>query len=331
MASGRSGYSLTAFGQTPLPHGAVVDGEIRDPAPVSEAIARVVKRTRARSKGAYVAVANQRVVVRHIDLPFMPDKEFRSAIRFQVADHIPMPIEDAELDHRVVEEYVTDDDQHMMRVQLMAAARDMVETFVDTVAAAGVEPLGVDLTPFAIARSVSATARGEEGRSGAEAVVDVGAGVTNIVVHHNGEPRFVRILLIGGDEATDGLAGDLELGFEEAEAIKLDLGRGVGSREATRIVDRRVGALVEEIRGSLDYYQSHEGGDEISSILLSGGGSLTPGFLPRMQESSRAHVGRARPLAGVATGKSKLTDDQLDQVEPFAAAAVGIAMGAQRR
>ena len=331
VASSRGGNALTAFAQVPLPHGAIVDGEIQDHETVATAISQVVKRAKARTKRAYVAIANQRVVVRQIDLPFMPEKEFKASIRFQIADHIPMSVEDAEIDHRIVEEYVTEDNQHLMRVQIMAAARDMVEGLVDTVARAGVEPVGVDLTPFAIARAASASARGEEGQSGAEAVVDIGAGVTNLVVHHNGEPKFVRILLIGGDDATTGLVSDLDLGFEEAEATKLDLGRGVGSPEASRIVERRVGALVDEIRGSLDYYRSGEESVEVSSILVSGGGSLTPGFMNKMQESSQAEVRRAEPLARMTTDKSGLSNDQVDQIEPFITAAVGIALGARRR
>jgi type IV pilus assembly protein PilM len=315
----------------PLPHGAVVGGEIQDQETVADAISQVVKRAKARSRRAYVAIANQRVVVRQIDLPFMPEKEFRASIRYQIADHIPMSVEDAELDYRVIEEYMTEDNQHLMRIQIMAAARDMVEGFVDTVAKAGIEPIGVDLTPFAIARAASAAARGEQGQSGAEAVVDVGAGVTNIIVHHNGEPKFVRILLIGGDDATNGLVSDLEIEFEEAEAVKLDLGRGVGSAEATRTVERRVGALVDEVRGSLDYYRSQEESVDLSSILVSGGGSLTPGFMNKMQESDRAEVRRAEPLAGMTTDRSGLSDEQVDQIEPFMAAAVGIALGTRRR
>lgn len=331
VARGRRADSLKAFAQIPLPQGAVSDGEIRDPGAVSEAISQVFKRARIRTKRAHLAVANQRVIVRHVDLPYLPDKEFRSSLRFQVADHIPMPVEDAELDYRVVEEFMTEDDQHMMRVQLMAAARDMVESFVEVVAGAGIEPQGVDLTPFAVARAVSPAARGEEGMAGAEAVVDVGAGVTNILVHHNGEPRFVRILLIGGEDATAGLVGRLGLTYEEAEATKLDLGRGVGSPDAAHIVGDRVAALVDEIRGSIDYYLAQEDAVEISSIVVSGGGSLTPGFATRMQAAFDAPIRRGEPLASLATERSGLSQEQIEAVEPVAAAAVGIALGALAR
>jgi type IV pilus assembly protein PilM len=239
-----------------------------------------------------------------------------------------MPVEDAQLDFQVIGDYTTDAGEHMMRVLLVAAATDMVEGFVGAAAGGGVEAAAVDLTPFAVARAVSPAARGEVGMAGSEAVVDVGAGVTNIVIHHNGEPRFVRILLVGGDDATSALADELGVSFDEAEALKLDLGRGVGSPETQQVLAARVDALVDEIRGSIDYYMSQEESEPLASVLLTGGGSLTPGLQDRLEQAVRLEVQRARPLEELEVGRSGLTAEQVAQVEPVIAAALGLAMGA---
>lgn len=328
VSSGRGGYALTAYGQIPLIPGSVVDGEIRDPGAVSEAISRLWKRSKLRSKKVVIGLANQRVVVRQVELPFLEEKELRSSIQFQVAEHIPMPVEEAELDFQVLSEYTTDEGEHMMSVLLVAAASDMVERFVDTVQTAGLEVVGVDLTPFAVARAISPAARGEEGIAGAQAIVDVGAGVTNIIVHVGGEPRFVRILLVGGDDITAALARELNVDQEEAEAIKLDLSKGVGSMDARRILSREVDSLVEEIRGSIDYYNSREEGETVATVLLTGGGSRAQGLLQKMETSLRTTVEPASPLHEF---KSKLSEEQLDQIEPVLAAAMGLSMGEAAR
>lgn len=325
----RSGGTLSAFSQVPLPAGAVVDGEVRDADAVSAAISQLWKRAKLRSKRVVVGVSNQRVVVRQVDLPFLEEKEFRSSLKFQVADQIPMPVEDAELDYEIIEDFQTEDGEHVMRVLLVAAATDMVDSFLNAVAQAGLEPVGVDLTPFAIARAVSPTVRGEEGAPGAEAVVDVGAGVTNVVVHAGGEPRFVRILLVGGEDVTQSLSTELGIEPEEAEALKLDLS-GSGSGKADDIMRSRVQALVNEIQGSLDYYSSLEHALNVHSVIVTGGGSLTPGFMQQMQSVSRVEIRRGRSIS-VLGNKSGLSDDQLTHVEPVAAAAVGLAMGAVGR
>ena len=159
---------------------------------VSDAIAQLWKRGRLGPKRAVVGVASQRVIVRQVDLPYLEPKELRQSLSFQVADHIPMPVEEAELDYQVLEEYSAEGGERMIRVLIVAAATDIVEGLVSAARGAGIDPAGVDVAPFAVARAVSPVARGEEGMAGAEAVIDVGAGVTNIVVHYNGEPRFVR-------------------------------------------------------------------------------------------------------------------------------------------
>lgn len=327
VGGGRGEASLLSFAQVALPQGAVVDGEIQDAGPVSEAIAQLWKRAKIRGKRAILGVSNQRVVVRQVDLPYLEEKEFRSSLRFQAADYIPMSVEDAQLDFIVIDDYTTESQEHMMRVLLVAAATDMVDSFVTAASAGGVEATGIDLTPFAIARAVSASARGEMGVAGSEAVIDVGAATTNILIHHNGEPRFVRILLVGGDDATKALSEELGLSYEEAEATKLDLGRGVGPDKARTLLTREVSALVDEIRGSLDYYLSQEDSEPVSSIVLTGGGSLTSGLTERLEQTLKTQVQVASPLAQMNVKRSGLTDEQVVQIEPVAAAAIGLALG----
>ena len=330
MSSGRSGLSLIRFGQVPLPADAVVDGEVRDEGVVAEAISQLWKRAKFGTKKAVIGVANQRVVVRQVDLPYLDEKDFRSSLRFQVADHIPMPVDDAELDFEVLEDFQTPSGEHMMRVLLVAAATEMVESFVSAVSEGGIETVGVDLTPFAVARAVSPVARGESGIPGAQAVVDIGAGVTNIVVHVGGEPRFVRILLVGGDDVTEALSEELGVPTDEAEAMKMDLGFGAGSPQVEEIASRRVGSLVGEIRGSIDYYSSQDEAQPVNSVLVTGGGSLVPGLLEKLEQTLRTEVRRATALADTNISKSGLTEEQATQIEPVAAAAMGLAMGATR-
>ncbi len=331
VGGGAGSRSLLNFGQAALPVGAVVDGEIHDPGAVSEAIAQLWKRTKLKSKRAVIGVANQRVVVRQVDLPYLDEDEFRASLRFQAADHIPMSVEEAELDFVVIDDYMTQGDEHMMRVLLVAAATDMVESFVSAAAAAGVEASSIDLTPFAVARAVSPAARGESGFAGSEAVVDVGGGVTNILIHHNGESRFVRILLTGGDDLTGELAEQLGVGHDEAEALKLEIVGGVGSSQARNVLDREVDRLVEEIRGSLDYYLSQEDSEPVLSVILTGGGSLTAGLADKLERALKTTTRRGEALGELNTSKSGLTPQQIDQIQPVAAAAVGLALGGLSR
>jgi type IV pilus assembly protein PilM len=323
ITTSKRGAALSTFAQVALPSGAVVDGEIRDPGVVSEAIAELWKRARLRSKKAVIGVANQRVVVRQVEMPYLQEAELRASLPFQAGEHIPMPVEGAQLDFQIINDYLNDE-EHMMRVLLVAAEREMLETFISTASAAGIETVSVDLAPFAAARAVSSAARGEIGMDGAEAIVDVGAAMTNIVVHHNGDPHFVRILPLGGGEPTDALADHLGVTADEAEAVKTELSAGVGSTGPRRLMHEHVVELANEIRGSLDYYSASDESESLTSVILTGGGSLIPGLVEQLEASLNTQVRRATPLDDVDVSRSGLTPEQVEQIEPVAATAIGL-------
>ncbi|HSH33952.1 MAG TPA: pilus assembly protein PilM, partial [Actinomycetota bacterium] len=184
--------------QVPLPAGAVENGEVKDPDVVTEALRELWERGGFKAKRVYMGVGNQRVVVREIALPYLPEKELRASLGFQVQEFIPMAVDEAVLDYDPIGEF-EQDDRKMLRMLLVAAQRQMVDTVVSAATGAKLEPVGLDLVPFAMVRSVGTTGVGMDLEDeGDEAVIDIGAHVTNIVVHARGTVRFVRILPSGG-------------------------------------------------------------------------------------------------------------------------------------
>ncbi|MCA1712959.1 MAG: type IV pilus assembly protein PilM [Actinobacteria bacterium] len=329
LSLGKGPATLERFGQVALPVGAVRDGEVIDSDAVSAAIKQLWAQAKFSTKKVVVGVANQKVVVRQVDLPWLPVNELRKSLSFQVQDFIPMPVEQAILDFHPLEEFTNDAGGRMLRVLLVAAARDMVGSAMDAVTKAGLQPAMVDLTSFAVLRSL-VTSSGI-GTMEAEALVDVGASVTNIVVHQGGVPRFVRILLMGGADITDAVAERLGVPTEQAETVKqgngLSNGGMVESHPASRAIEQMGGAFVEEVRGSLDYYLAQPGAARIGRVVLSGGGSRLGGLVERLSAATRLPVDVARPMSVLKIGKTGLTDDQLAYVEPMVAVPVGLAMG----
>lgn len=328
---GKHGTVLERFGQVALPPGAVRDGEVLDTDAVADAVRQLWAQARFRSKRVVVGVANQKVVVRQVDLPWMPTKELRSSLAFQVQDFVPMPLDQAILDFHPLEEFTSDTGARMVRVLLVAAARDMVGNALEAVTKAGLQPSMVDLTSFALLRALAGSGSGV-GVVHAEALVDVGASVSNIVVHQGGVPRFVRILLMGGADITDAVAERLGVDGEEAESLKQSLGLTPPSGQAqahpaARAIETAGAAFVEEVRGSLDYYMGQPGSARVDRVVLSGGGSRLQGLAERLAVATRLPVEVARPMSLLTVGKTGLTDEQLAYVEPVVAVPVGLAMG----
>ncbi|HUR51635.1 MAG TPA: type IV pilus assembly protein PilM [Mycobacteriales bacterium] len=329
LSLGRGAATLERFGQVALPAGAVHDGEVVDAAAVGAALRQLWAQAKFSSKKVVLGVANQKVVVRQVDVPWLPEDELRKSLAFQVADFLPMAADEAILDFHALEEFTNDNGGRMLRILLVAAARDMVGNALAAVKAAGLDVQMVDLTSFAVLRST--VGEGAVASPSSEALVDIGASVTNIVVHQGGVPRFVRILMLGGADITSAVAERLGVPQDQAEAVKQQTGLAQApsteAHPAQRAIEASGSAFVDEVRGSLDYFMAQPGAGRIDRIVISGGGSLLAGLAERLQAATRLPVHTARPMSQLKIGKTGLTPEQLAYVEPMVTVPVGLAMG----
>lgn len=327
---GKSAITLQRFGQVALPPDAVSDGEVADTQAVAAALRRLWSEVKFSTKRVVLGVANQKVVVRQIDLPWMETEELKSALAFQVQDYIPIPVDEAILDFHPVEEFFSDSGNRMLRVLVVAAARETVGNVIAAVEKAGLKPTMIDLTSFAVIRALAELDH-IGASTEADAVVDVGARVTNIAVHQGGVPRFVRILQMGGGDLTDALAERMGVAAEEADAFKHGLGTedsvATDSHPGYRALEPVVKSFVEEIRGSIDYYLASPDAVPIRRVLISGGGSQLAGLAQRLGAATRLPVESASPLSALRVGKTGLSPDQLKLIEPIATVPVGLALG----
>jgi type IV pilus assembly protein PilM len=328
LSYGRGGITLERFGQVVLPEGVIQDGEVVDAVPVTRCLRQLWSATGFSHKRVVLGVANQRVIVRQLELPWLPPGELRASLPFQVQDLLPMPAEQAVLDFYPLEELTDGSGNRTLKGLLVAAARDTVLGNVRCAESSGLTVSSVDLTSFAVLRALGKqTAAAVE----TEALIDVGARVTNVIVHSAGLPRFVRILLMGGQDVTEAVSERLGISTSQAEAVKQQVAQA-GSPEDVAAVTRAISTtaqdFVDEIRGSLDYYAASTPGIPVERIVVSGGGSRLEGLLDRLAAATRLPVVAGDPMANLRIGRTGLDDTQLDFVKPLAAVPVGLALGA---
>jgi type IV pilus assembly protein PilM len=332
--------SVVRAAQVPLPVGAVENGEVKDVEAVAEVLRELWSPQHGgfKSRKVWMGVGNQRVVVREIALPAMPEKELRQSLGFQVQEFIPMPVDEAVLDYHLIEELEIEG-RPMLRLLLVAAQRVMVDTLVAAATSAKLEPMGLDLVPFALVRAVGATGAGMElETTGGEAVVDVGAHVTNIVVHSAGETRFVRILPSGGRDITLAIARGMSVEDDVAERLKRgdvgddhvpapEGGNGIARQlaQASEIAMQRATQFVDEIRSSLEFYTAQTQGARIERLLISGGGSKLEGFIDILRQRIPVTVEPGRVFSRVGS-KLSLSEGAQAEAEPLLATAVGLAI-----
>ncbi|HLG01559.1 MAG TPA: type IV pilus assembly protein PilM [Acidimicrobiia bacterium] len=318
------------FGQVGLPRGAVEHGEIIDPGLVASALRRLWRDAHLRDRQVRVGLASQRTIIRQVEMPAMGEAELRSALEFQAGEFIPLPPEETYLDFKVVEPFTSSDGEDMLRILIAAIHRDTLQTALTAVREAGLQTVSFDLTPFALTRALVPQPGGEDTET-AEAIISVGSGVTIVVVHEQGVIRFVRIVGGGGDDFTAAIEQALGLGFEDAEALKRQLSGVVDRRdEAVTAVEGPVANLLNEIRGSIDFYSAQPGARSLSRALLTGGGSLLHGFAQRLADTMGIAAELADVAATASVGDIGFAPEQLGALQPYLPAPVGLALGVDK-
>jgi type IV pilus assembly protein PilM len=273
-----------------------------------------------------------------------------------------MPVDEAVLDYDPIGEF-EQDDRTMLRMLLVAAQRQMVDTVISAATGAKLEPVGLDLVPFAMVRSVGTTGVGMDLEDeGDEAVIDIGAHVTNIVVHARGTVRFVRILPSGGRDITLAIARGIGVDDEVAERLKRgedvdvvtsapaaveseDQPEGApdvapegeeappppptaGPPDLERVREiamQRAASFVDEIRSSLEFYTAQAQGARIARVLVTGGGSKLEGFLELLRQRIPVQVDPGQVFQH-ARSQLSLSEEALAEAEPVLAVAVGLAI-----
>jgi type IV pilus assembly protein PilM len=351
---------LDMFGQVALGRETMREGEVADDAAVTEAVGRLREEVGLKKAAVRLGLASPRVVVRQIEMPLMSREELSSALQFQAAELIPIPLDDAVLDFAILgPANPGDNGEPRMHVLLAAVQEATVLRLVAAVEAGGLQVAAVDLVPLALIRSLARPARelalvgagavvspngsGVEAGDGvatadsgvgAEGIVSFGGGVTAIAVHEIGVPRFVRVLGTGGRELTDAIASELDLPPETAEALKRQLGEDAHESRHEELVarartsiERPLSVLLDEVRSSIDYYRNQPGSSPLLRIVATGGAAQLPGLTERLSALVGVPVEHARPRELVALGDIGFADDELPRLDPYLPAAVGLALG----
>jgi type IV pilus assembly protein PilM len=260
---------LTAYGQN----------EIASEGQRADAIIDLIQGRSFRTRRTCTAVSGKSVIVRYLQMMQMSDDDLKNAIKFEADKYIPFDVEEVVLDAQRLAEapgakaVKGAGGEAEMRVLLVAVKRSLIEEHVQLVQSIGLVPEIIDVDAFALGNAYEA--RGTLGASAdvaerAVALIDVGAGKTNINIVRGGTSYFMREIYLGGDDFTSAVSKRLGCEPAAAEAMKRDPGENA---EALRdAVAPSIDDLGNEIHLSLDYFEN-QFDRPVDDVLLSGGGS----------------------------------------------------------
>lgn len=317
---GEPTMSLNDLGEVDLPEGTVVEGVVMDSSTLTHVLTQMWKTYDFGCKQVIIGVSNPQVVVRAMTMPRLTRDQQAKALPYRAKEIIALPLDQVLLDFQPLGP--AEDDPESVSGLLIAAPRQSVLTAVRAVEAAGLRIVRVDLASLAVLRSTA------EAGVRTEAVVDIGAQMTTIVIHHLGVPRVVRTIGRGGQQLTERLVDRTGTSSVEAELRKRESGLVDEDSEVSMILKTAIRPLVTDIRGSIQYYSGSEDAATVERICLTGGGAQLPGFVDLLAEDVGIPCALVSPLQHVRNALEAPTGEHEDRTSAASAVSVGLAMGA---
>jgi len=323
MDSTRKGWTLNKFGVVTLNQGWVKDGEILEPQAVAETLKTLIQSVKCKRKNVATGIFGNGVIVKRISMAPIEENLISEAIKWEAEQYIPFEISEAAIDYHLIGKESRNPGDNL-DIILVGAKQEFVFRFIETVESANLKCSILDVSGFALANCFEANYGKVDGLT---AILNIGAGVTNLVIVQKGEVIFSRDSMVGGLTYTNELHKAMGVSLAEAESLKISA--SVGQEvppEVNSVLSSTTEQVVDEIRNAFEFFIATGGGGRVNKIYVTGGSI----FIPKLVEEVSAAVGVPfevlNPFQVVTFDEKALTSDYIQQIQSICPVAIGLAM-----
>jgi type IV pilus assembly protein PilM len=288
-----SGRHVDLAGIRPLRDGIVREGEVVDPQSLAEGLHELFSETKL-PRIVRIGITSQNTVMRVVELPPGIDKrDVGEAIRFQMPETIPLPAEDVVFSHELLGMIDTPAGPRT-RIAVVAARRHMIDDLLVAVRGAGLKPVGVDLSAFALIRWLYRAADA----GSPVAYLGIG-GLAHLSVATDGICVFSRALSSGEDQMASQLLGRIGIARDRAHEVLVEMGVGAPVtssssaasdaedplvRTVSETISSGAARIADEVRDTLEFYVNQDRGVSPSKLVVSGPGVSLPGLTEQLRD-----------------------------------------------
>jgi type IV pilus assembly protein PilM len=320
----------------PLEQGSIVEGAIKDPDQVSEALVDLVKAEKIQSNFVVASVSGEAVFVKKIKVPELPEEELSKKITEEAEQYIPFDINDVELDYQVLgkvngngsqseEQGPADEGEYsaMVEALLVAVQRDVIDERTDVLLKAGLKPAIIDLEVFALMNA--ARLNKDLTAMGATALIDLGDSFTHVNILQKGSINYTRDISIGGGYCSTMLMSKFQVPFSQTHRMKGGhLPDGVDKDEVLALIVQGYKKVFDEIQKTFEYFHTFSN-TPVERILLSGGGCLINGMDNFMADFLKVPVEYLDPMQGVKINPKNFDQEMIAELTGLSTVAMGLA------
>jgi type IV pilus assembly protein PilM len=295
---------------------------------LSEHLRSVCQALDAKTRSVSLAIGVNDSVVRHADLPQMPVSDMRQVLKNNSKNYLQQDLPGYVFDCFIIpprstpkapEKGKLPPSSPKQRVLVAGSRKQLIEDMQAAVKNTG---LVADHILPGLVGPVNAfeMAMPEIFSREVVALVDIGFRSTSICLLQEGELMLSRVVAIGGDRVTNGLAESLGISYAEAEGIKVGMPTEVQSN-----LEALVLPLGRELRASIDFFE-HQHDRAVSQVFISGGSAKSEFILQTLQAELMAECKPWNPLTFLQTELPPQQAAEIDQVASQLAVAVGAAV-----
>jgi type IV pilus assembly protein PilM len=283
------------------------------------------------SKHAVLAVGLDDAIVRQVELPQIPIDEMRLVLKNNTKGYLQQDLPNYAFDCHIFPPKMPSGDgpaetqrgmaMPKLKVLVTGAKQQLVDDFQTAAKNAG---LTADCIMPGLVCPVNAfeMAMPEVFANESVALVDIGFKHTSICVLDRGELVLTRVMNIGGDKLTSGLAETMNISYAEAEGIKVGMAPEVQSS-----LELQVLPLGRELRASLDFFE-HQQDRTISQIYVSGGSARSEMILQMLHAELIVECKTWSPTTFLQMALPGQQAVEIEQLGPQLTVAMGAALTA---
>ncbi len=314
-----SSYSLVASGVVGY-SGTTVDKmtDEKEMASIAQIIKKLCTEAGISSKEVALSIPESLAFTRTIKFPPLTDSEIASAIKWEAEQYIPIPVNEAVIQHTILKRSDSAVDAGVITL-LVAAPRMIIEKYTKVIQLSGLTPVAVETELIALARSMAPPDK-------TVVLADLGGSSTNLAIVNHGLLSFSRSLPVAGDAFTRAVSQSLAITPQQAEEYKKTYGMNSTQLEGKirNALDSIVRLVADEIKKAVNYYMTEEKGEAPTSLVITGGSSGMPEMITALSKTVGMEV-----LVGNPFGRVQIDASMAQKLAPFAplyGVAIGLAM-----
>lgn len=271
--SGNS-YQIESMGLGQSTTKGILSESPEDQAAFADAIKQVITSANIKQKEVNIALPESQVYTKIIEMPSLSEKELAAALKYEMEQYIPLPLDQVKTDWQVLGPAGADSKK--TRILLVAASNNLIKKYESIMDELGITTSTIETEMLSVHRGLYPLVNNQ----GSNMIVHIGASTTNIAVVENGELLMVFTLDRGGLAITRAISLDLGIDLKQAESYKRAYGLNKDAFEGR--IGKSLFPILESILGDIKktllLYKQKNPNQQITQIILSGGGSQLPGI-----------------------------------------------------